>query len=293
MKNMIILSFVLSFLFFVSCGDDNGSEPTDTPDISLISYDTLLTTYTDNYTQLSTSPVIKNIDNESISVIAYVEVVELPQNHSYQVCLDGNCSEFMTDAKYELTDIITLAAGESLSAGQFQIKYKADDNSGAVESGTGVLKIGFYEQDDIEDKVEFTLHFEVNPPVFELVEPDILLSGSSLSQDELLSYCQIKNNTDEEISVKAKMEIISLVDGHMVALCTDICYAYTNQDFTAPGPIIVPANSTSERQSFAGHYNHTLGGGIPNTGTSEIKYIFYLEDNPDISKEYTCTFIIE
>ncbi len=295
MKNLIILSFVLSFLFFVSCGDDNGSDPSDTPKISLVSHDTLLTAYTDNYQELITSPVIKNDSDEEIEVIINIEIISFAQGHSYNFCVGENCitEETENTGNYQFGALLKIPANTSIQKGYITLSLNYKDESEMPIQGTTELKVEFIESGKDESDASYNLKFEVKPPVFELVDPDTEVSGSVLSQEELLSYCQVKNNTNEEIKVKARMEVISLVDGHMLALCTDICYAYTDQDFTAPGPLIIPANGITEPQTFSGHYNHTLGGGIPNAGTSEIKYIFYLEDNPDITKEYTCTFTVE
>jgi GTP cyclohydrolase I len=294
MKNFILLSIILSMIFFVSCGDDNGNEPTDTPSISLISHDTLLTAYTDNYMELITSPVIKNDSDEEIEVIINIEVVSMAQGHSYNFCVGENCITEETDytGNYQFGSLLKIPANTTIQEGYITLSLNYTDESETPIQGTTELKVEFIESGKDESDASYNLKFEIKPPVFELVEPIVMLSGSLFSDDELITYCQVKNNTDEEIAVKVKMEMISMVEGHMAAVCTDICYAYVSTDFDNANPLIIPANSTSAKQAFSGHYNYSLNG-MPSPGTSKIKYVFYLEDEPEISKEYVCTFNVQ
>lgn len=294
MKNFILFSIILSVILFVSCGDDNGNNPSDTPKISLVSHDTLLTAYTDNYRELLTSPVIKNDSDEEIEVIINIELISLAQGHSYNFCVGENCitEETENTGNYQFGALLKIPANTTIQEGYITLSLNYKDESEMPIEGTTELKVEFIESGKDESDASYNLKFEVKPPVFELVEPIVMLSGSVFSDDELITYCQVKNNTDEEIKVKVKMEIISIVEGHMVAVCTDICYAYVNTDFDSANPMIIEANSTSAKQAFSGHYNYSLNGpGSP--GTSKIKYVFYLEDNPDISKEYVCTFVVQ
>lgn len=131
-------------------------------------------------------------------------------------------------------------------------------------------------------------------PKLSLVSADTLVTGSTMDA-ELISYAQIKNETEETLTIEVKMEFLELPSGHSGAICTSMCYPPQTSEYTAPAGITLDAGATTQNGDFSAHYypKDPVSGGFPSKGTGKVKYTFYLDGEPDEMVEYTCTFVVE
>ncbi|MBS4061829.1 MAG: T9SS type A sorting domain-containing protein [Bacteroidetes bacterium] len=102
---------------------------------------------------------------------------------------------------------------------------------------------------------------------------------------EIVSHARIKNNTDREVSVKVERITLDTVPGSMNQFCWVQCFA----PWISVSPLAykIPAYDTTADEVFSGHY-------LPQNkmGTSILKYVFYLENNPDDKVSFVVRYVV-
>lgn len=96
-----------------------------------------------------------------------------------------------------------------------------------------------------------------------------------VNDDEIVSHIFVSNTTNSPIDVLVKKVEISLVSGSMNTFCWGLCFA--PNVYISPDPITVNA-LTTDSVNFSGHYNP-----FTFTGASVIRYVFYVQSNPNDS----------
>lgn len=119
---------------------------------------------------------------------------------------------------------------------------------------------------------------------FEFVHKNEIVSGGL--NDEIRAKAEIKNVTANVINVKAKLEILSLTNGHTVVFCWDICYPPADQDMITEGYLTLMPLGTSGENFHA----DIFADGI--AGESKARFTFFNVDNPDDSISFTVTFLV-
>ena len=125
---------------------------------------------------------------------------------------------------------------------------------------------------------------QIQASSFEFVSKDEIVSGGL--NDEIRAKAEIKNVTANVINVKAKLEILSLTNGHTVVFCWDICYPPVDHDITSEGYLMLMPLGTSGENFHA----DIFADGIP--GESKARFTFFNVDNPNDSISFTVTFIV-
>jgi hypothetical protein len=102
---------------------------------------------------------------------------------------------------------------------------------------------------------------------------------------EIVSHARVKNNTDREVSVKAERITIDTVPGSMNQFCWVQCFAPWIS--VSPLAYSIPAYDTTADEVFAGHY-------LPQNqmGTSTLKYVFFLENNPNDKVSFVVRYVV-
>lgn len=126
----------------------------------------------------------------------------------------------------------------------------------------------------------------------ELIATDGLVIEAVGTETEISYHTQIKNNSERDLEVLAKMEIIDLADDHWTYFCWgDIstgegtCYEATKEDFTATFNLDLTSGETTDPNSFINYIKNDVNA----DNTSMIRYIVYEvgnEANAD-TLEYT------
>ncbi len=101
------------------------------------------------------------------------------------------------------------------------------------------------------------------------------------NQFEVISYVTVFNNSASPKNVKVKRIVISEATGHQNAICWEQCYIPEVDE--SPSSIVIPANGSLN--NFSGHL-YPNGSG----GTSQIKYVFFDENNPNDSTTFDVTY---
>jgi hypothetical protein len=101
------------------------------------------------------------------------------------------------------------------------------------------------------------------------------------NQFEVISYVTVYNNTSTPKNMKVKRIIVSEATGHMNAICWEQCYI--PEVDVSPSSIVIPANGSLN--NFSGHL-YPNGAG----GTTQIKYVFFDENNPNDSATFQVTY---
>jgi hypothetical protein len=102
------------------------------------------------------------------------------------------------------------------------------------------------------------------------------------TDDEIVTYLFVKNNTANPVSVLVKKAEISVQENSINMFCWGLCFA--PQVFIAPEPKVIEGNAVNELD-FSGHY-------VPNgaRGVSVIRYTFFVTENPNDSVCVNVTF---
>ena len=87
------------------------------------------------------------------------------------------------------------------------------------------------------------------------------------TDDEILAYVFVKNNTSNSIPVVVRKVVIDTVTGSLNMFCWGSCFG--SNVYFSPTPISILAGRT-DSTNFSGHF-------VPNThiGTSRLRYVFY------------------
>lgn len=91
------------------------------------------------------------------------------------------------------------------------------------------------------------------------------------SEDEILTYLFVKNNSADSMPVLVKKVIIDTVPGTINMICWGLCFA--PNVYVSPNPKYIKPGRT-DSLDFSGHY-------VPNSqiGVSHIRYVFFNRDN--------------
>lgn len=102
---------------------------------------------------------------------------------------------------------------------------------------------------------------------------------------EIVSHARVKNNTDREVSVKAERITIDTIPGSMNQFCWVQCFAPWIS--VSPMASLIPAYDTTADEVFSGHY-------LPQNqmGTSTLKYVFFLENNPNDKVTFVVRYVV-
>lgn len=119
---------------------------------------------------------------------------------------------------------------------------------------------------------------------FEFVSKNEVVSGDI--NDEIRAKAEIRNISANVVNVKAKMEILSLKQGHSIVFCWDICYPPKDNDFTSEGHLTLMPLGTSGENFHA----DVFADGI--TGESKVKFTFFDANNPEDNISFTVTFLV-
>jgi len=118
-------------------------------------------------------------------------------------------------------------------------------------------------------------------------EDTIQLNGElpNIAFYEIVSHARIKNNTDREVSVKVERITLDTVPGSMNQFCWVQCFAPWIS--ISPMAYAIPAYDTTAEEVFSGHY-------LPQNklGTSLLKYVFFLENNPDDKVSFVVRYVV-
>lgn len=103
---------------------------------------------------------------------------------------------------------------------------------------------------------------------------------------EIVAHARVKNNTDRSVNVLVERITIDTVTGSMNQFCWVQCFAPWVS--VSPTPYTIGAYDTTAEDVFSGHY-------LPQEqlGTSLLKYVFYLESDPDDKISMVVKYIIE
>jgi len=122
----------------------------------------------------------------------------------------------------------------------------------------------------------------------------------TIEDDELIAYAQVRNLTDQTVEFNLVMDFPKLTLGHEAALCWDLCFDYTDQNFTSPEIYTIEPLSQSKPGQFTGHLHPYKRISIdpllytnPVEGTSRVRYTFTpVGGSAAVSAEYIVTFIV-
>jgi hypothetical protein len=95
-----------------------------------------------------------------------------------------------------------------------------------------------------------------------------------VSDDEIVSFVFVRNNSAQAINVVVKKVEITILPGTLNSFCWGLCFP--PNIFVSPPKSIGPL--TTDSSDFSGHYN-PLGV----LGASVVRYVFYDEANPSDS----------
>lgn len=95
------------------------------------------------------------------------------------------------------------------------------------------------------------------------------------TDDEMVTFLWVKNNTANPVSVMVKKTEISLLENSINMFCWGLCFAPSV--YVSPDPKTIDGNAVNELD-FSGHY-------VPNgaRGIATIRYTFYVTENPNDS----------
>ncbi len=132
-----------------------------------------------------------------------------------------------------------------------------------------------------------------------------LLEGPEVTEgtveDEVITvYATIKNVSEQPIWFKIHMFTEGLHEGHEAALCWDVCYPYTDQDFVSPNTYHLESGEQSMLRDFSAHLhpfklleldeerNPIYTDPVP--GESLLRYEFINENNTEDKLVYEILF---
>lgn len=110
--------------------------------------------------------------------------------------------------------------------------------------------------------------------------------------DEVKSYAKIKNLTSQSVTVKIKVEMVQLFEGHSVSVCLGNCFPPVTDDYIVPASLtILPGQITTDWDFYADYYPYNpMYTTVGTEGSSRIKFIIYVESNPEDKVEYYTDF---
>lgn len=149
----------------------------------------------------------------------------------------------------------------------------------------------------------FLSFFVFSPILFgqslELVEGPEVKEGS-VEDDDIAVYAILKNTTAQPVWFKIFMNTEGITEGHTAALCWEVCYEYTDQNFESPQSYTLEAGATSFFGDFSGHlqpykflgfdddFNPVYTDPVP--GESLIRYEFINTENEEDVLVYEILF---
>lgn len=133
----------------------------------------------------------------------------------------------------------------------------------------------------------------------------ILLEGPEVKEgtvedDDIAAYANIKNVSEQPIWFKIHMFTEGLHEGHEAALCWQVCYPYTDQDFVSLESYHLESGEASMYGDFSGHlhpykllgfdedWNPIYSEPVP--GESLLRYEFVNDDNAEDKLVYEILF---
>lgn len=103
------------------------------------------------------------------------------------------------------------------------------------------------------------------------------------------NYAVVKNTTLGTINIKVKIDVVSLSQGHLFAVCMGgefgTCYPPTNKSWDCPLGYPLGAGEDTGDSYFVG-YVYPSG----NAGVTILKFTFYVDGNPSDNVSFTTTF---
>lgn len=123
----------------------------------------------------------------------------------------------------------------------------------------------------------------------QLVEGAAVKEGT-INDDDLAAYATFKNVTEQPVWFKIFMYTEHITEGHTAALCWEVCYEYTDQNFESPQAYSLEALQTSFFGDFSAHLQPYKFLGLddelnpkysePIAGESIIRYEFVNTSDP-------------
>lgn len=267
--------------------DEEGAQVMNGEDLEVIVEDLNL------FETVSPEIFAKNISSEIIRVKIRVEEIAVVDETSHYFCGLGNC---FPPGTMETPNPYAIEPDELIGeAGFFSSHYMP-----AGHAGTTIIRYTYYNVDDLNDTISFSVTFigEDTPeePIFKLFDAegteivegeDIPVQIEDLEAIETVSpEVFIMNNTDMDISLKCKREVVSEVEGtHNYFCALGVCLSPDISETTRE--FILGAGQTGDEESvFSAHYS---ANGI--NGTSTFKYTFSNVNNEEEMISFTVTFL--
>ena len=245
---------------------------------------------TDNIFQEFLSHVlVKNETDRDMQVKARRANVDVVDGSTNYLCWEACYPDDVTESP----NAYTIPAGGMTPETVFAGHYQPHGNA-----GLSTVKYTFFNEMNEDEQVSFFVEYNIAGPVSTSLslhwDGQDIANGATVFVDgemtdniyeEFLSHVLVKNNSDRDMSVKARREDIDVVAGSTNYLCWEACYP---DDVTeSPNAYTIPAGEMTPETVFAGHY---LPQG--NAGTSTIKYTFFNESEPDDQVYFLVSYVI-
>ncbi|NOR88338.1 MAG: hypothetical protein GQ527_12085, partial [Bacteroidales bacterium] len=291
MKKLILLSVILfqvALLFgqgSLELYDHEGVEVVNGQTIEVVVEDL------DAFETVSDEYFVKNNSTNDLNIRMRMEAVSLVDSTEYSFCALGNC---FPPGVNETTHDFPIAAGVTLGdEGVFTGHYHAHGFE-----GTSQIRYTFYNVDDLNDTISFTIIFNgstmVGPSLQMLtVDGDVLENGTNIEVlvedldafETVSDEYFIRNNSTNNLNIRMRMEAVILVDSTEYSFCAlGNCFPPGINETTHDYPIAAGVTVSGEGV-FTGHY-HAHGF----EGTSQIRYTFYNVDDLNDTISFTIIF---
>jgi len=233
----------------------------------------------------------KNISNETINVKIRMEEIVVEEETSHYFCGLGNC--FMPGT-VETPNPYPIAAGELVGLeGFFSSHYSPDGHAGIT-----MIRYTYFNVDDLNDTISFTVSFigeeTIEDPIFKLFDHDGIEIAHraninvpvDLNIDEVISpELFIMNNTDAEMSIKCRRDVITTVEGTSNYFCALGACLSPDLDETSRELVLGAGETGDQESAFSAHY--TSNG---NNGYTVLQYTFFNVDNSEEVFVFTVSF---
>lgn len=218
----------------------------------------------------------KNISSNGIRIKIRAEEIALVEGTSHYFCGLGNC---FPPGTMETPNSYALPAGELIGEeGFFSSHY-----SPFGIAGTTILRYTYFNEDNLNDTISFTVTFigeaAVEDPVFQIFDTEnneivngqeIEVNVEDLDAFETISpELVVKNNSDTDRSIKCTREVIEEVSGTVNYFCALGNCLSPELDETTREYILAAGAYADELDVFSAHYT---ANGIP--GISKFRYTF-------------------
>lgn len=124
-----------------------------------------------------------------------------------------------------------------------------------------------------------------------VVGPTTIDTTASMNDEyEIYFKSKITNPTPNDVTVKIKVLVVSLPEGHSFDCCWNgLCGPAGREDWDKSTPYVLKSGEITDDNMFYAHY-YCQYKGDPVPGTGKLKYVFYNVNNPDDKAEINATF---